>query len=34
MRRGETCVGSGDDPGAYFKKGRKRWMYCRWKNIL
>jgi len=32
--RGETCDGRGDVEGLYFRNGRKRWMYKRWKNML
>jgi hypothetical protein len=32
--RGETCAGRGDVEGLYFRKGRNRWIYRRWKNML
>lgn len=32
--RGETLDGNGEVAGEYFRKGRKRWMYKRWLNIL
>ena len=32
--RGDTCAGSGEVVRLYFKKGRYRWMYSNWKNML